>query len=146
MKKKTATISLVGILISGILIFTGCKHHGHHRGAEFMADYVGEVLNLDDSQKEMLDSIKEEFMEKAREMHAGKAAMKEVLMAQLEKEQMEKEELQKLIDQHRAHMDDMVDLGLDRLIAFHQTLTPDQKAKLIKKLEDFEKWHRPRWE
>jgi len=146
MKKKAITISLTAMLITGLMMFTGCKRHGHHRGAEFMADYVGEVLDLDDSQKEALDNIKEELMEKAREMHADKAAMKEVLVAQLGKEQMEREELQKLIDQHRAHMDDIVNLGLDRLIAFHQTLTPDQKAKLVKKLEDFEKWHHKSWE
>ena len=33
--------------------------------------------------------------------------------------------------------------GIDRLVAFHKTLTSEQKAKLIKKLEDCERWHRP---
>jgi len=145
MKKKAITISLAGILVTGLIMFAGCRQHSHHRGAEFMADYIGEVLDLDDNQKEMLDGIKEEMMEKAREMHADKAAMKTVLLTQLEKEQMDKEELKTLIDRHRAQMDQVIDLGLDRLVDFHQTLTPEQKAKLIKKLEDFEKWHRPHW-
>jgi len=56
---------------------------------------------------------------------------------------MDEVELRRLAEQHRAKMDEMVDLGIDRLVAFHQTLTPEQKAKLIKKLEDCERWHRP---
>jgi len=40
-------------------------------------------------------------------------------------------------------MDELIDLGIDRLVEFHKTLTPEQKTKLVKKLENFEKWHHP---
>ena len=143
MKKKPLTISLVGLLVAGLLTFTGCKHHGRHKGAEFMVDYVSEVLDLTDAQREDLDRIKEEFMTKAEEMHADKDAMKASLVEQLGKDQMDEVELRRLADQHRTKMDEMVDLGINRLAAFHKTLTPEQKAKLIKKLEDCDRWHRP---
>ena len=143
MKKKAIFIPLAGLLIVGLLTFAGCKRHGHHKGAEFMVDYVSEVLDLTDVQRADLDQIKKEFMEKAEQMHAGKDAMKADLLTQLEKEEMDAVELKQLAARHRAQMDELIDLGIDRLVEFHKTLTPEQKAKLVKKLEDFERWHRP---
>ena len=142
MTKKAFFIPLTGILIAGLLTFAGCKRHGHHKGAEFMVDYIGEVLDLTEAQQADLDQIKEEFMDKAEQMHADKDAMKADLLAQLEREEMDADELKRLATRHRVRMDELIDLGIDRLVAFHKTLTPEQKAKLVKKLEDFERWHR----
>ena len=143
MKKKAIFIPLTGILIFGLLTLAGCKRHAHHKGAEFMVDYVSEVLDLTDAQRADLDQIKAEFMEKAEQMHADKDAMKADILAQLEKEEMDAVELKKLATRHHTQMETFIDLGIDRLVEFHKTLTPEQKTKLVKKLEDFERWHRP---
>ena len=62
-------------------------------------------------------------------------------IAQLEKEEMDADELKQIAARHRTQMDEIIDLGIDRLVEFHKTLTPEQKAKLLEKLEDFERWH-----
>ena len=72
-----------------------------------------------------------------------KDAMKADILAQLEKEEMDADALKQIADLHRARMDEFIDLGIDRLVEFHKTLTPEQKAKLVQKLEDCERWHRP---
>jgi hypothetical protein len=38
-------------------------------------------------------------------------------------------------------MDEMIDLAVVRIAEFHRTLTPEQKAKLVKKVESFRKYH-----
>ena len=141
MTKKAIFIPLAGLIILGLLTFAGCKRYGHHKGAEFMVDYVSEVLDLTDAQRAHLDQIKEEFMAKAEEMHTDKDAMQADILAQLEKKEMDANELKQLADRHRARMDEVIDLGIDRLVEFHKTLSPEQKAKLVKKLEDCERWH-----
>ena len=143
MTKKSIFIPLAGLMIVGLLTFAGCKRHAHHKGAEFMVDYISEVLDLTDAQQADLNQIKEEFMAKAEQMHADKNAMKANVLAQLEKEEMDADELKQLAARHRARMDEFIDLGIDRLVEFHRTLTPEQKAKLVKKLEDCERWHHP---
>ena len=143
MTKKAIFIPLAGLIILGLLTFVGCKRYGHHKGAEFMVDYVSEVLDLTDVQRENMDQIKEDFMAKAEEMHADKEAMKADILAQMEKQEMDANELKQIADRHRARMDEFIDMGIDRLVEFHKTLTPEQKAKLVKKLEDCERWHRP---
>jgi len=143
MTKKAIFIPLAVLIAVGLLTFAGCKRHGHHKGAEFMVDYVSEVLDLTDAQRTDLDQIKEEFMAKAEQMHADKGAMKADILAQLEKEEMDAGELQRIAALHRARMDEFIDLGIHRLVEFHKTLTPEQKAKLVQKLEDCDRWHHP---
>ena len=46
-----------------------------------------------------------------------------------------------LVAQHRARMDEFVDLAVDRVIAFHSTLTAEQKEKLAGKIEKFHRYH-----
>ena len=142
MKRKPMLIALSVLVIAGMLVFAGCKHPRHERGAAFAVDYLSEVLDLTDTQRNDLEQIKNELLEKAGEMHADKDAVKAELMAQLRNDRLDEALLRQMVARHRADMDAIVDLGIERLVAFHQTLSPEQKAKLVDKLADCERWHR----
>ena len=146
MLKKGLTIALIGVLISGALIFSGCRSHSHHGKAEFMIDYVAETLDLSDEQREQLDGIKDEFIDKAKEMHAQKATMHTAFMDELRKPEIERNNLEALIAQKRAMMDDFINLAMDRMIEFHKTLSAEQREKLVTKIEYFHEKHQSRWE
>ena len=142
---KVFTFALICVFISGALIFTGCSSHYHQGKVEFMVDYIAETLDLTDPQREQLDGIKEEFMAKAKEMHAQKEAMHAELMAELRKEDINQENLKDLIAQKRAQMDDMIDLAMARLVEFHKTLSPEQREKLVAKVEYFHEKRQCGW-
>ena len=146
MVKKGLTIALICVFISGALIFTGCRSHSHQGKVEFMVDYIAETLDLTDPQREQLDGIKEEFMAKAKEMHAQKEAMHAEFMAELRKEDISQENLKGLIAQKRAQMDEMIDLAMTRLVEFHKTLSTEQREKLVAKIEYFHEKHQHRLE
>ena len=146
MLKKGLTIALIGVFISGALIFTGCRSHSHQGKAEFMIDYIAETLDLTDEQRAQLDGIKEEFIAKAKEMHAQKEAMHDAFVAELRKEEIDQQRLKDLISQKRAQMDEIIDMEVVRLAAFHSTLSPEQREKLVAKLEYFRKKHQDKWE
>jgi Spy/CpxP family protein refolding chaperone len=146
MLKKGLTIALIGVFISGALIFSGCRSHSHEGKAEFMIDYVAETLDLTDEQRGQLDGIKDEFIAKAKEMHAQKEAMHAAFMAELRKEEISRENLNALIDQKRAQMDEFINLALDRLAEFHKTLSAEQREKLVTKIEYFHEKHQHKWE
>jgi uncharacterized membrane protein len=141
MVKKSLSITLIGVFIAGALVFTGCRSHSHQGRVEFMVDYIAETLDLSDPQREQLDGIKEEFMAKAKEMHAQKEAMHAEFMAELRKEDISQENLKGLIAQKRAQMDEMIDLALARLVEFHNTLSTEQREKLVAKIEYFHEKH-----
>jgi len=141
MVKKGLHILLIGMLISGVAMFSGCRRHSHGHKAEFMVDYISETLDLNESQQVQLDQIKDDLMAKARQMHADKESMHGELVAQLRSEEIDQVRVKAVIAEHRAQMDEIVDLIVVRLAEFHKTLTPEQKEKLVSKIETFKKWH-----
>ena len=141
MVNKGLYILLIGMLVSGAALFSGCRRHSHGHKAEFIVDYISETLDLNDSQQAQLDQIKDELMEKAQLMHADKASMHAELVAQLRSAEIDQELVKAKIAEHRTKMDEIVDLIVIRLAEFHKTLTAEQKEKLIAKIETFKKWH-----
>ena len=146
MLKKGLYISVVALLIAGVAGLSGCRRHSHAHKAEFMVDYITDTLDLTESQQEQLNRIKDELMEKAQQMHTDKESMHEELVAQLRSEEIDQALVKVKIAEHRAQMDDIIDLMVVRLAEFHKTLTPEQKEKLIAKIESFKKWHGKGWE
>jgi Spy/CpxP family protein refolding chaperone len=113
----------------------------HISSSEFIVDYISETLDLNDSQQAQLNQIKDEVMTKARQMRTDKESMREEFVAQLRSEEIDEMRVKAVIAAHRAQMDEVVDLIVDRLSEFHKTLTPEQKEKLVAKIETFKKWH-----
>ena len=137
---------LIVFLVLGVAAFSGCRRHGGNHRAEFMIDYVAEVLDLTETQQEQLNQIKNEFVDKGRQMHANREAMHTEIIEQLKSEEIDQESLRKMVAVKRAQMDELIDLMIVRLAEFHRTLSPEQKNKLVAKLESFKKWHRHDWE
>ena len=91
--------------------------------------------------QQQLNQIKDELMAKREQMHATKAKYYDEAVTMLRSEEIDQVRVKEIIAEHRAQMDEMIDLMVQRFAEFHSTLTPEQKAKLVKKLEDFHKWH-----
>ena len=141
MVKKGLYILLIGMLISGVALFSGCRRHSHGHKAEFMVDYISEALDLNENQQAQLDQIKDELMAKAKGMQADKASLHEELVTQLRSEEIDQVRVKAVIAEHREKMDEIIDLMVVHLAEFHKTLTAEQKEKLIAKIETFKKWH-----
>jgi Spy/CpxP family protein refolding chaperone len=146
MLKRGLHILLIALLVFGVAVFTGCRQHSYSRKAEFMEDYITEALDLNESQQAQLNQIKEELIDKARQMHANKESMHEELVAQLRSEEIDQVHVKAMIAEHRAQMDEIIDLMVVRLADFHKSLTPEQRDKLVAKIETFKKWHNDHWE
>jgi len=141
MVKKGLYLSIITVLLVSVAGLAGCRRHSPGAKAEFMVDYVSETLDLDESQQAHLDQIKDELLEKGIQMHAGRAAMHAELAAQLRSEAIDPDRLKAMVTEHRVKMEALIDLGIIRLAEFHKTLTPEQREKLVAKLESFKKWH-----
>jgi len=146
MVKKGLYLSLIAFMLIGIAGFTGCRRHSPGHKAEFMVDYVSETLDLNESQKEHLDQIKDELLEKGMQMRSDKAAMHSELVSQLRREEIDQESLKAMVTEHQVKMEEMIDLAIVKLAEFHKTLTPEQREKLVAKLESIKKWHGHGWE
>ena len=75
-----------------------------------------------------------------------KKAMHAELVAQLKSEKIDTDSLKAMVNDHKNKMEELIDLGIDKLAEFHQTLSAEQREKLVAKLESFKKWHGHDWE
>ena len=138
-------MALVGFF-TVLTLFSGCRHHSRSHKAEFMVDYITEALDLDEKQETELNRIKDEIMEKSKQLHANRETMFNEMVNQLRSQEIDQESVRLIIADHRAQMDELIDFALPRLVEFHSTLTPDQREKLISKLEKFRDRHHRSWE
>jgi len=146
MLKKGLYLTLIAFLLISIAGFAGCRRHSPYQKAEFMVDYVSETLDLNESQKAHLDLIKEELLEKGVQMRADKATMHAELITQLRSEEIDQDRLKSMVTAHKVKMEELIDLAIVKLAEFHKTLSPEQREKLVAKLESFKKWHGRGWE
>jgi Spy/CpxP family protein refolding chaperone len=146
MVRTLTIIAVIAVLGLGSVLFVGCNHRGHDRGAAFMLDYMAEALDLNEDQQAMASSYKDEIMAKVKSMHSEKKQMHDEIKTQLAGKSIDKLRVKALVAEHRAGMDEVIDLVVDRVADFHATLSPEQRTKLVNKLEKFEKRHRCTWE
>lgn len=142
------TLTIIAIIAAfglGSAVFVGCHHRGHHRGAEFVMDYLSETLDLTEEQQSMANAHKDEIMAKIMAMHANKKEMHAEIKTQLSSESMDTLRVKELVAEHRSKMAEVADLVVDRVAELHATLSPEQRDKLVSKLEKFEKRHRQKW-
>lgn len=141
MKKTIVGIAVTAVLIFCTTVFIGCRSHGSQKGIAFGLDYISESLDLKAAQESHLAQIKDEIQAKLDLVHKDRQAMRETLKQQIGSDRMDPAVIKDLVARHRERMNQVIDLAVDRFIIFHRELSPDQKARLIKKIEKFEAWH-----
>jgi periplasmic protein CpxP/Spy len=136
MLKKISIFSVVGILFISLVGFFGCRQSSPLVRVAFMMDYLTEMLDLTTDQQAQLKQSVTEVFEKSKEMRPYRVEVRKAVIEQLKKDTMDQEALVTLILQNQARTEEMVKLIVQKVAEFHKTLSPEQRAKLIKKIED----------
>lgn len=141
--KKTAFLVTTFLLGASLLLFGGCKHGQGDKEAhlDFVVDYLDAVLDLDATQQAQLDGIKQELLTELQGLQASRKEMHPLIKEQLAGAQIDTAVVKQAIGEHRRQLDRIVDMAVDRVAAFHATLSPEQRQKLIERLEKMEKRH-----
>jgi len=142
--KKIWIVVVAALMLLGFAVINGCRHE-RHPGTEFMVDYLAEALDLNDAQRREVDNIRAELMAKGKGLKAAHHRAVDEVKGLLMADELDQERLNQLVAEHRSRMDELVDLAIGRLAEFHRTLSPQQKAKLVDKMEKFRKMRRSRW-
>lgn len=146
MKKRI--ILIIGTLFSVLLAsgLTACEHGGHFNGfdefdQQAVVNRVASRLDLNDSQKAEFQAIVTEFAAKAKALHVDRQARHRELADLVRQETVSRETVDRMVAEKFDRMKELADLAADRLIAFHATLTPEQREKLAAHIEDHAAGH-----
>jgi Spy/CpxP family protein refolding chaperone len=136
--------NLLFITVSSLFLvtgFTACRH-GHHRGGfdefdiEAATNRIASRLDLDENQKAELKAISTEIAAKAKEMHADRQTRHQELADLVRRDTIGRDEVGRMIDDKLAKMQELAGFAADRLVAFHATLTPEQREKIAAHIEE----------
>ena len=97
-----------------------------------------EQLDLTDAQEKMIDELRLDGMAAFREHREEKVADHKELVAAVKAGKLDRKVVHQKVDERMAAMkDDMHDLT-DRLMDLYDSLSADQRAELVKMIEDHE--------
>jgi protein CpxP len=118
-----------------------CKHrHGSCGFDEFdleaAINRIASRLDLTETQKADLDQKAREVAEKAKFLQADRETRHQELANLIRQESIDQEEVDARINARMEKMKEMADFVSVRLVAFHSTLTPEQREKIAARVEE----------
>ena len=144
MLKKITIIAIITVLVCGLVSIMGCRRHAQMGQVAFMMDYLTEALDLTDDQQALLKQYVGDVMKKGMELKKNQAIVRQAVIEQFKNDAIDQQYILNLIARNKSKSDEMTQLVIQRFSDFHQMLTPEQRAKLLKKIEDSKKFREAR--
>lgn len=145
-KRSKVILSIVIIVITIFtikgIVFARHLHKFADGPGEFLIEKISENLNLDAAQIAQLERIKEEIKTKMEANKPNRDNMFEDLANEFKKDNMDKNKMKELSEQKEKQMQEMKDFMMDKIIEFHNILTPEQRNKTVESMKDMKgKFH-----
>jgi len=130
------------LTVSGIAV--GRHFHKFHDGpGAFLIDRISEKLDLTSSQKTQVEKIKTEIKEKFESRKSDRGNMFEDFANEFRKDNLDKNALKELQSKKEQNKKEMEDFMMDKIIEFHNILTPEQRNKAMDAMKEMgNKFHR----
>jgi Spy/CpxP family protein refolding chaperone len=112
--------------------------------AAYVHDRVDDALddlNATPPQRTQIHAIEERLMAKAAALHQDQGAVQAEVLAQWKSPNPDRARLHALVDQRFEAMKAFAHEAVDAGVEAHDALTPDQRAKVTKKLERMHQFH-----
>jgi protein CpxP len=138
-RKRGFIAGLTAVFLIVPFVSAGCGYRTPEKRADYIVKKITKGLDLNEAQQKQLETTKVEFLAKGQEMRTTHQSMKKELKQQLSSDKIDQTALLKIYADNKLKMDEIVFLFTERLAEFHSTLSPEQKTKLIAKLDKFEK-------
>jgi Spy/CpxP family protein refolding chaperone len=125
------------LTVGGLSLLSGCHKSPEERITK-ISEKIADKLDFTDQQKVLLGDITTELKKDFAEEKAYKQSMQGDFKAMLLAPDLDKAKIKEAIKARQARMDSKVDKYLDKVAALHKTLSSEQKAEIIEKLEKFQ--------
>lgn len=148
-KSKKVILSVL-IIIFSVFAIKGILFARHiHKFADGPGDFIierlSENLNLDAAQIAQLEKIKDEIKAKMEANKPGKDQRESMLnefAEEFKKDNLDRNKLKELEDRKEMKMQEMKDFMMDKIIEFHNLLTPEQRIKAADNMKEMKmKFH-----
>ena len=129
-------IQLIVVMLLSGLFLTACKGHNEGHGG-MMFDIAAYKLDLTEAQEEKWFAIRDELKQLRKEARKEKQSHLDQAKSLIMADSLDQAEVLNQFEQHQGRMLSAAPSVVEKLSAFHATLTPAQKDKVIKMLDHF---------
>lgn len=132
---KKFSIITIAMAALAALVLSACYHRTPEQRADHLVKRMTAELSLNDAQKVQLEKIKNEFLARRSETKLREETVKEAneLMRSAE---IDKNRLNALVEKSQAQANDMINFVTAKFTEIHDMLTPEQREKLVKHIEE----------
>ena len=134
MKRNSIIVIVMAALVS--LVLAGCYHHTPQQRAEYVVKRMSEELGLSDVQKAQLEKIKNEFLARREELPKLREETVKEANALMRSTEIDKARLDALVAKSQTQANDMISFVTAKFTEIHDMLTPEQREKLVKQIEE----------
>ena len=139
-KRIVIAAALLVVAAAGVAVAHGKRATPEQR-AERLVARVTKELALDAAQKEQFGKIVAEFQPVVEQLRTAREETRAKLGVQLKAGTVDAEILKSALHANLATLQKSADQLIERLAAFHATLTPAQKTKVAEKFAKFDDRH-----
>lgn len=145
MVKGLAITGIIFLFAAGALAFAGSHRFSPEERIKKLKKEIALELNLNTEQTDHLDRIATELLEKGKQLRSEHEAGRKAFMGELIKDKVDTMALTKMVSAKTAQVNDMASFFIARLAEFHETLSKDQREKLIVFMDKHHQEHRGRF-
>lgn len=140
--KIISSVIAVFILISAIGGVVWAKKKFRDGPHGFLMGRIVEKLNLTENQKAQVEKIKDQIKERMESKKGNRDNMMDEFVNEFKKDNLDKTKLSELDQKRTQNEQEMKDFMMDKLIEFHNILTPEQRLKAAETMTEMKnKFH-----
>lgn len=131
-------VLVVVATLASVAAVTNCrpwKHKSPEERAEWMAKRITKELDLNDSQKQVLNKIKDEIVAKHKAEKGNHEIQLQEMTTLLRADTIDNARLTALRKRHQAHRESMEAMFVEKTLELHKVLTPEQRNKAADLME-----------
>lgn len=134
---RIATVVTALTLVATLLYCR--KHRSAEERAEWMTKRITKELDLNDSQKAKLQTIKDEILARHKASKEPRAALMQEAITLVRSDALDKAKVADLKKRHAQLHNARKDFFIEKVIEFHKVLTPEQRNKAADLMQKFSK-------
>ena len=139
-KKSLTSLGLITLALTMVLGLSACRSTPEEK-AEFVSERISDELELNESQQALLNDLKDKALLAGKTMKDNKQEMKSNLVALISQPSIDHDQITVFMDSAMDAMHTSVDDVVPSFIAFHASLTEEQKAQVVDFIENHRKHH-----
>ena len=142
MLKRVMPVAVVGFLVLSGILLGGCIRKRiicstPEQRAEFIVNRISSTLDLSKEQVEKLNKIKDEILARIKSRPNDREAFHNELIGLVKSDKLDKNMVENFIGKREERMKELKPFLIDKLVEFHNMLTPEQRNRIVEKLDKF---------